>query len=349
LLSGIGKPCLSWGWHARRAGAVNITRRALGKPWQQRGNGRYLESYKRKVAVQVSPPFKIFLIIFKSIQGAEMHKDGEAAASPARFFGAEVREARKRAGMSQPELAAIAGYDPSYVSKVENGAITPDQKFIGACDRAFPDLHGWFVRFWEESRKWNPVYPAWFKEWLDAERQAKVVRTWEPLIIPGLLQTADYARVLFHAWQKSEDADKVERDVTARLDRKRIFEQPDPATLIAVIDEMVLHRKIGDEKTMREQLEYLVEVSMRPNISLHVVPAGVGAHTGLLGAFAIADLEEGIPRVVYLETPDEGLTSGTPSAVSKIAGMFEGVRSEALPRGATHDLIRRVVSERWTP
>ena len=135
-----------------------------------------------------------------------MQKDGESAPSPAHFFGAEVREARKRAGMSQPELAAIAGYDPSYVSKVETGAITPDDKFISACDGAFPGMHGWFVRFWDESRKWNPSYPPWFKEWLDAERQARVVRTWQPLIIPGLLQTADYARALFRAWQKSEDA-----------------------------------------------------------------------------------------------------------------------------------------------
>lgn len=82
-----------------------------------------------------------------------MQKDGEAAASPARFFGAEVRAARKRAGMSQPELAALAGYDPSYVSKVENGAITPDQKFIDACDAAFPEMHGWFARFWRDSRQ----------------------------------------------------------------------------------------------------------------------------------------------------------------------------------------------------
>lgn len=85
-----------------------------------------------------------------------MQKDGGAVASPARFFGAEVREARKRVGMSQPELAAIAGYDPSYVSKVENGAITPDQKFINACDTVFPDLHGWFVRFWMNRANGTP-------------------------------------------------------------------------------------------------------------------------------------------------------------------------------------------------
>ena len=69
--------------------------------------------------------------------------------------------------MPQPELAAIAGYDPSYVSKVENGYITPDEKFISACDAAFPDMHGWFSRFWGESRKWNPSYPPWFEEWID--------------------------------------------------------------------------------------------------------------------------------------------------------------------------------------
>ena len=88
-----------------------------------------------------------------------MPKDEETAPSPARFFGTEVREARKRAGMAQPELAAIAGYDPSYVSKVENSYITPDEKFISACDTAFPDMHGWFSRFWAESRKWNPTFP----------------------------------------------------------------------------------------------------------------------------------------------------------------------------------------------
>jgi DNA-binding XRE family transcriptional regulator len=311
---------------------------------------RYLELYNVKSAIRLSLPFKISMIIFKFVQGgSRMPKDEETVPSPARYFGAEVREARKRAGMAQPELAAIAGYDPSYVSKVENGYITPDEKCISACDAAFPDMHGWFSRFWSESRKWNPSYPPWFEEWIDAERQARVIRWWEPLLIPGLLQTPDYARALFLAWQKSEDTDKIERDVAARIDRKRIFQPPDPATLIAVIDEGVLHRKIGDEKTMREQLEYLVETSMHPNISLHVVPAGIGAHTGLLGAFALADIEEGIPRVVYMENPDQGLTSGTPSVISEIAGMFERVRSEALPRGATHDLIRKAVSERWAP
>jgi transcriptional regulator with XRE-family HTH domain len=278
-----------------------------------------------------------------------MPKDRETSGSPARFFGSEVREARRQAGMSQPELGALAGYDPSYVSKVENGVITPDEKFISACDEAFPGMHGWFTRFWRDSRTWDAPYPSWFKDWIDAERHARIVRTWEPIIIPGLLQTPGYARALFRAWQTAEDAEEAERLAAARMDRQRIFDPPDPATLIAVIDETVLHRLIGDPETMHEQLEHLIEVSLRPNISVHVVPAGAGAHPGLLGAFAIAGLGDDTARIAYLETLNEGLTSGTPSLVSKILAMFERIRSEALPRGASHDLIRKVIDERWTP
>ena len=141
----------------------------------------------------------------------------------------------------------------------------------------------------------------------------------------------------------------VERNVSARLDRQAIFDRPNPPTLLAVIDETVLWRGIGNPEIMRTQLEYLIDMSARPNIAVHVVPANVGAHTGLLGAFILADLDGESGKVVYLETPDQGLISDAPSLTTKILGMFERVRSEALPKGASHELIRRVVNERWTP
>jgi transcriptional regulator with XRE-family HTH domain len=273
----------------------------------------------------------------------------DPGASPAAFFGNEVREARTRAKMSQPALGAAVGYDGTYVSKVETGTLVPDNDFVNGLDRVFPHMNGWFARFWENSRKWEGQYPAWFKDWVDAEEHARVIRWWEPLLIPGLLQTADYARELFRAWQTVEDADFVERSVAARLDRQSIFDRPDPPTLLAVIDETVLWRGIGDHEIMRAQMEYLIDMGERPNIAVHVVPAEVGGHAGLLGAFIVADIDSESGRVVYLETPDQGLISDAPSLATKILGMFERVRSEALPKGASHDLIRRVVNERWTP
>jgi transcriptional regulator with XRE-family HTH domain len=273
----------------------------------------------------------------------------DPGASPAAFFRSEVREARTGAKMSQAALGAALGYDDTYVSKVETGAIVPNDDFVNGLDRVFPHMNGWFARFRFNSRKWEGNYPAWFKDWVDAEEGARVIRWWEPLLIPGLLQTADYARELFRAWQIFEDSDRVERDVSLRLDRQAIFDRSNPPTLLAVIDETVLWRNVGTQEVMRTQLEYIIDMSTRPNIAVHVVPARVGAHTGLLGAFIIADLDNEPGKVVYLETPDKGFISDVSSLATKILAMFERVRSEALPRGASHDLIRRVVNERWTP
>ena len=86
-----------------------------------------------------------------------------------------------------------------------------------------------------------------------------------PLLIPSLLQTADYARELFRAWQTIEDADMVELNVSLRMDRQGIFDRPNPPTLIAVIDETVLWRYIGNPEIMRTQLQYLVDKGERPN------------------------------------------------------------------------------------
>jgi hypothetical protein len=253
------------------------------------------------------------------------------------------------AKMSQAALGAAVGRDDTYVSKVETGAIVPDDEFVNALDRVFSNMNGWFARFWSNSRKWEGQYPAWFKDWVEAELHARIIRWWEPLLIPGLLQTADYARELFRAWQVIEDADTVERNVTLRMDRQEIFDRPNPPTLIVVIDETVLWRCIGNSEIMLTQLEYLMDMSTRPNVAIHIVPASVGAHAGLLGAFILADLEGESGKVIYLETPDQGLISGAASLTAKILGSFERVRSEALPKGASRELIRRVVSERWTP
>jgi transcriptional regulator with XRE-family HTH domain len=273
----------------------------------------------------------------------------DPGASPAAFFGNEVREARTGAKMSQAALGAAVVRDDTYVSKVETGAIVPDDEFVNALDSVFPNMNGWFARFWSNSRKWEGQYPAWFKDWVEAELHARMIRWWEPLLIPGLLQTADYARELFRAWQTIEDPDMVERNVSLRMDRQQIFDRPNPLTLLAVIDETVLWRCIGNSEIMRTQLEYLIDMSTRPNISIHIVPASVGAHAGLLGAFILADFEGESGKVVYLETPDQGFISDAATLAAKILGSFERVRSEALPKGASRELIRRVVSERWTP
>jgi len=209
-------------------------------------------------------------------------------------------------------------------------------------------MGGWFTRFYNDSRRWDGPYPRWFADWVDAEGRATVVRWWEPLLVPGLLQTPDYARALFKAWQTTGTDDEVENLVTARIDRQRIFDRPKPPSLWAVLDEGVLRRSIGGAKVMHDQLVHLAELAERPTVRIHIVPAEVGAHIGLLGAFAIAGFTDDVPGTVYFESPDQGETTQDPTTVASMILTFDTLRSEALPRGASRDLIMRVAEEIWT-
>ena len=165
-----------------------------------------------------------------------MPRQLDPGASPLHFFGSEVRHARTAAGMTQAELGGLLGYDASEVSKVEAGAREPSARFAEGCDKAFPHMNGWFTRFYQYCRKWEGPYPRWFVDWVEAEGQAARLWVWQPLLVPGLLQTAEYARPLFRAWQVADTEEEVELLVAARLDRQRIFGQDRPPSVWAVID-----------------------------------------------------------------------------------------------------------------
>jgi transcriptional regulator with XRE-family HTH domain len=271
----------------------------------------------------------------------------DSSAGPLEFFGAELRRARAGAGLSQDQLGQRLGYSGALVGKVEMGERAPSQGFAQGCDQAFPEAGGLFARIHQLARRWDGGYPSWFTEWVEAERRATTLHTWQPLLVPGLLQTLDYARALFLAWHSSDSDDELDQLVNARIERQSIFQRPKPTSLWAVLDEGVLRRRVGSEKIMRDQLLHLMDVSERSKITIQVVPADVGAHVGLLGAFSIASFESA-PGIVYMESPDEGRTTEKSSVVAKIAETFDMLRAEALPRGASRALIRKVVEEQWT-
>lgn len=271
----------------------------------------------------------------------------DPTAGPLDFFGAEVRRWRNAAGLSQEQLGQRLGYSGALVGKVETSDRAPSLDFAEGCDRALPTADGLFGRLYELARHWAGGYPSWFTEWVEAERRAITLRTWQPLLVPGLLQTPDYARALFLAWHGADGDDQVDQLVNARIERQAIFQPPDPPSLWAVLDEGVLRRRIGSAPTMRDQLTHLLDVSERSTITVQVVPAEAGTHVGLLGAFSIAAFMNA-PGIVYLDTPDQGQIMERPSAVAKISEIFDQVRAEALPRGVSRDLIRRVAEEQWT-
>ena len=269
----------------------------------------------------------------------------DPGASPGHFFGAEVRRARETAGMTLADLGVLVPCDASTVSRVESGLLSPTARFAVACDEAFPHMAGWFSRFYRNSGTWDGPFPRWFEDWLIAEREAVSLRIWQPIIVPGLLQTADYARALFAAAQADIDGDAIEQLVAARAGRQAIFDKPGRPKLWVVLDELVLHRLIGTPKVTYDQLVQVADMSMRSYISVQVVPASAGAHAGLGGAFTIARVP-GKPDVMHVEAV-EGQTINKSAQVDGAAIAFDLVRGDALPRAASRDLILKVAEERW--
>jgi DNA-binding XRE family transcriptional regulator len=263
------------------------------------------------------------------------------------FFATELKRARTAAGLSQEALGKRLGFSGEQVGKVELGDRRPTDRFADGCDTAFPGLGGIFSRLVAKAEASHGVYPSWFASWVDAEQRATVIRWWEPLLVPGLLQTADYARAVFDAWQAVDGYGDTDELVTARLARQAIFGRPTPPSFGTVMDETVLYRCIGGPKVMHDQLLHLAEVSEHPRVTVQVVPADLGAHVGLLGGFAIASFDDDIPGIIYIESPDEGETSKHPSTVAKITLTYDTLRNEALGGRASRDLIAKVAEERW--
>ena len=166
-------------------------------------------------------------------------------------------------------------------------------------------------------------------------------------MVPGLLQTAEYARAILAAGPDTME-DELEQMVAARLERQAILDRPRPPVLLVVLDEAVLHRGIGPPKIMHEQMLHLADLSGRHRITIQVVPARVGAHAGLLGGFAIASADSA-PDIVYLETSADGQVAEKPRVVAQVTRRFDTLRAVALPKDDSRDLILKVAEERWLP
>jgi transcriptional regulator with XRE-family HTH domain len=252
------------------------------------------------------------------------------------LFAAELVAARTAAGLTQDALGALISYSPSLVAMIETGRRAPRLDFAERADAALK-APGTFVRLQQHNRS-TPL-PAWFRPYASIEATASQLRSWQPLVVDGLLQTEAYARALL-AMRPNTSAEELDELVAARMERQAVLDRDNPPTLWTVMDEGALQREIGGASVMREQLQHLGKMSQRPGIIVEVVPLTAGAHSGLTAPFAIAEADDGA-RVGYLDTASEGLVIENRAAVSDLMFTFDTLRSEALTRRASHDLIMK--------
>lgn len=270
---------------------------------------------------------------------------------------------RVRAGISPADAARGVDHDVSWISRVERVETRPHPNDVRALLTLYGNLEpaavdavvavarqakqrGWWYRY-------QDVLPDWFGHYIGLETDASMIRTFEAQVIPGLLQTADYARAAIMSTAAPDPMDSVERQVSLRIDRQILLDADDPPHLRVVLDEAALRRPIGGPKVMRAQVEHLVRMAERPNIQIQVMPLAAGVHAGLDGSFVILDFApppEHYPtaaedRIVYVDSLLSALYLEHPGDVAAYAAVFEQIRAEALAPDESCGLMRTIAAD----
>lgn len=273
------------------------------------------------------------------------------------LFADELKAHREACGWTQADLAAMINFSESLVALVETCRRVPSKGLAKALDRVFatpgfsedssdsPGRQGTFGRL--EAKLRNLPFPASFQSFTPYEAEAVELRVFEHSLIPGLLQTEAYARAVLST-RPNTLGDEIDSLVAGRLARQAVLWREDPpATILwSLVDEGALHRPVAPHDVMYNQLIHLAEVSRRPNITVQIVPYSAGGHTGLLGACTVADLD-GFHSIVNLEDIADGRVTDDAAMVSLVTLRFNSLRSDALHKAASRELIVRVAEERW--
>ena len=255
------------------------------------------------------------------------------------LFVDEMRAMRADRGWSRAELAAQAQYSESLIAMVETYQRAATQSLARALDRAFgtpgftddapgrPGTPGTFGRLWLKLRTLS--FPESFRTFAEREAYAISLRWFEHSLVPGLLQTEDYARAVLSAKAGATEAE-TEADVVERLGRQQILtrDEPSPPRVYALLDEGVPYRPVAPTSVLHDQLSRLVELSQWPHITIQVVPYTAGGRSGLLGAFIIAELRDE-QSIVFMEDISGGSVAEYAAGMAEVGLRFEALRSEA--------------------
>lgn len=281
--------------------------------------------------------------------------------SPALFkrtIALSLQKWRKEAGLAQRDAAKRLDRTPQHISNLESGERLPSAADL----ELLLDMYGKpdRITFMREllsaakrARNWwtamSGAVPRWFDLFLGLESGACELSTFETVLVPGLLQTRDYAEAVFRG-NTDLTADQVTQCVELRMGRQLILDRAeDPVSLWVVLDESVLYRVYGGEITMHGQLTYLLEASERPRIDLQVLPYGAGATVAQQGGSFVVmrfppDMEND-PGLVYLELLTGGQYFENPADIAEYRRAMTRLHALAADQNRSRELIQRALKE----
>jgi transcriptional regulator with XRE-family HTH domain len=260
--------------------------------------------------------------------------------TPRQFLARELRRAREVKGLSTTDVAKAVFVTERLVRYWENGGRLPKPDDMARLDELYGTA-GYLGRF-RDDLVTAPVPVEWFGKWPRIEQKARSLWTFLPMVMPGLLQTEDYARATLKAANHIADLEEM---VSARLERQDVLTKEDPPTYVALIAECVLRTLVGSARIMHEQVTHLVEAADRDNIILQIVPARAPkAGAGYTGQIVIASFD-GNPDVAYVDDALEGRVVTDSDDVTRLHRMFDNFRADALSQGESKRFILEVLKE----
>ena len=255
-----------------------------------------------------------------------------------RRLGQELRQLREAADLTIEEVAHRLEVSPAKISRIETGS-------VGVRPRDVSDLLDQYeiqgthrdnlLTLTREARQqgWWHSYSDVLSEgtdvWVGLETEAEAIRLYEVQVVPGLLQSSEYAHSILRAHYRSEEPEQIERRVELRMARQQLVIEQNNTSIWAVLDEAVLRRYMGPAEVMQSQYRRLLEFSVKSNLTIQVLPFDAGIFSGVPGGFGIIKLPHPDPEVVVIEYRGGALYLERPEDVSAHAHLFDRIRATA--------------------
>jgi transcriptional regulator with XRE-family HTH domain len=225
----------------------------------------------------------------------------------------ELRKARQDAGLTQEQVAAAMDWSLSKLIRIEAGSVgisTTDLKaLLGHYHLDDPHQTDELVKLAKAARErswwsgYRDVASAGLLQLIGYETAAFIVRSSETLVVPGLLQTEEYAHAVIQLFQEGAPAERVKTLVDIRMRRQDLLDRDDPPLFFFILDEAAVRRLIGGKAVMRRQIRKLMEMAAKPNVTVEIVPFSAGAHPGLKGPFVVIEFPDPNDNdVLYVES-----------------------------------------------
>ncbi len=255
-----------------------------------------------------------------------------------RQFGTELARLRSLSETSQRTVSGRAQISPQLVGAIERGERYPSLEFSQKADELL-NGGGLLESLWRKMQ--NDAYPHFIGELVDVEPLTRMFRVYEPQLVPGLLQTEDFARAALTGGNPREPHNAVERLVIGRMERQRIWESSAPPHMVAVLDEVVLTRPTGGTSIMSAQISRMLNLMDQRLLKVLVIPTERDGHPGLTGPFTLLSLKDG-RDLAYVEEALAGRMVHDREGIRTLSLQFGDLQEVALSPAESQRLLMKL-------